>query len=117
MIFKRRRAAFRKVIGGLDSHLGCFSGLFRSWSTEDFLMRRDTNVFPVQPSKLLLDDDARSDERGIIMRDWIAVHCLQGMLSNPEVFRSIDFDEHDPSDFARRAFHFADAMIATAGGD
>jgi hypothetical protein len=80
-------------------------------------MRRDSNVFPIKPSSLLLDDESRREESGIQMRDWIAVQCLQGMLSNPEVFRSIDFNEHDPSDFARRAFHFADAMIATAGGD
>jgi hypothetical protein len=84
---------------------------------EDFLMQRHSNVFPVQPSKQLLDDDARIEERGIIMRDWIAVQCLQGMLSNPEVFRSMSTDEHDPSQMARRAYNFADAMIATAGGN
>lgn len=48
---------------------------------------------------------------GITMRDWIAVRCLQGILSNPEFNKESHSDAAGPAKVADMSYRFADALL------
>jgi len=57
------------------------------------------------------DQDSDQPIRGIQVRDAIAIHCLQGILANPEFTKKGHSATGGPHRSAEMAYEFADALI------
>ena len=74
-------------------------------------MNTNAAFFPVVASKTE-SGMTISPSRGIQVRDGVAIHCLQGILANPEFLQIEDAaDENGPVQAAKIAYKFADALI------